>query len=528
MRCDLLILALLAVIMSVGLLLLIDEPSYSDAYYYYNAAERLATGKGLTDPYLWNYLHLPDELPMPSHSYWMPLSSLVAALSMKIFGISFSAAQVPTLLALIGLVMLTGFLGHLLGNGQRRLVFLPAILVLLGGFYLPFWAATDGFALYGLIGASALVMMGLGQRDNQWQYFAATGLLAGLGHLTRADGLLLLGVAFVLIWWPSRFKVRDKNSRFKMSAGLFAGYLAVMLPWFVRSISAIGSPLPTGGINTIFLRGYNELFAYPTDWSAGNFVDWGIGNILQSRLEALTSNFSTWVAVECFILLAPLALWALWQRRKDTFLTGFWLYALGLHVAMTFFFAYPGYRGGLFHSSSALLPFWMVLGVLGLDAAIHKMVEWRNWKANQAQWIFGGAVVIVALFLGLSALGGQLKSQGAGPDYVELASYLPADARLMVNDPAAWYYHTKHWGVTLPDAPLERLPEIAERFCVEYLILDKNVTDSFVPLMRGEIAIPTFLNERYYFDQGTKTNDDDVRLYQFSLDYPAHCAISTP
>src|SRR5690606_23479524 len=134
-------------------LLLIDEPSYSDAYYYYNAAERLATGEGLTDPYLWNYLHLPDELPMPSHSYWMPLSSLVAALSMKIFGVSFSAAQVPTLLALIGLVMLTGFLGHLLGNGQRRLVFLPAILVLLGGFYLPFWAATDGFALYGLIGA---------------------------------------------------------------------------------------------------------------------------------------------------------------------------------------------------------------------------------------------------------------------------------------------------------------------------------------------------------------------------------------
>src|ERR1700694_510012 len=62
----------------VGLLLMatLHQPGYTDAYYYFNAAQRLAHGQGLTDAALWTYCGVPAALPAPSHLYWMPLASV--------------------------------------------------------------------------------------------------------------------------------------------------------------------------------------------------------------------------------------------------------------------------------------------------------------------------------------------------------------------------------------------------------------------------------------------------------------------
>ncbi|MFN8564458.1 MAG: hypothetical protein U0703_23210 [Anaerolineae bacterium] len=54
---------------------LIAAPGYTDVYYHLNAANRMASGQGLTDPYVWTYIGALDRLPMPSHLYWMPLTS---------------------------------------------------------------------------------------------------------------------------------------------------------------------------------------------------------------------------------------------------------------------------------------------------------------------------------------------------------------------------------------------------------------------------------------------------------------------
>lgn len=498
---DLLRLMGLALLVGVTMMVILDDPGYTDAYYYYNAGERLATGDGLTDPYLWIYLRLPDELPIPSHTYWMPLASILSGASMSIFGANFTAAQLPSVLALAGLVGLTGWLGLHLGE-RRRYLWLSGFIVLFGGFFFPFWFTTDTFAIYGLVGAGALITMSIG-RD--WRWFAASGALTGLAHLSRADGVLLLLVALLLIWW------QHNDQRWRKSVAVIIAYLVVMIPWFIRNINVIDQPLASGGINTAFLRGYNELFAYPVNWSATNFLDWGLNNILQSRWEALLNNLGTFIAVEGLVLVGPLALLALWKRRDNRFLTAFWLYGLALHLAMTFVFAYPGYRGGLFHSSAALMPFWAALGVLGLDDAIDKMVQWRRWTPHQAQAIFGTAILALAGFLALNALSAQLQNREAAPDYKSIADeYLPEDAVLMVNDPAAWYYHTGLTGVTLFDAPLERLPELANRYCLTHLILDENVTASFEPLNDGKPP-PPFLEE---------ITANEVRIYRIQTECP--------
>ena len=43
------------------------------------AGQRLADGFGFTEEVIWQYLDNPGQLPVPSHSYWMPLPSIMAA-----------------------------------------------------------------------------------------------------------------------------------------------------------------------------------------------------------------------------------------------------------------------------------------------------------------------------------------------------------------------------------------------------------------------------------------------------------------
>ncbi len=278
----------------------------------------------------------------------------------------------------------------------------------------------------------------------------------------------------------------------------------------------IGTPLPTGGMDTIWLRGYNELVNYPPGVSAADFWEWGAGNILRSRWEALVTNLGTFVAVETWIVLGPFVLAGLWLRRRDPFLLGAVLYALGLHIAMTFVFAYPGYRGGLFHSSSALLPFWASVGLIGLDEGVMWMARRRRWRRKQAQTVFSGAVITLAVLLSVGVLVSRLSAwNDNGTFYRTVAADVPDDAVLMVNDPAALYYHTGLSGVVVPNADPAVVPEIAARYGVNYLVLDVNRTKPFTGLFLGEEERP-FLRLVKVYGAETADRADDRRVFEIT------------
>src|SRR5512142_510655 len=94
-RRDVLVFGLLALLVGIGMAAAIQHPGYTDAYYYFNGGQRLVQGKGLTDAAIWTYIGAPAGLPIPSHMYWMPLTSLVAAGGMLLAGATFDGAQVP-------------------------------------------------------------------------------------------------------------------------------------------------------------------------------------------------------------------------------------------------------------------------------------------------------------------------------------------------------------------------------------------------------------------------------------------------
>src|SRR3954464_12777191 len=61
-------------------------PGTMDEDYYFAGGIRLAQGHGFTETYLWNYLDNPQSLPHPSHGYWFPLASIIAAAGMFLTG----------------------------------------------------------------------------------------------------------------------------------------------------------------------------------------------------------------------------------------------------------------------------------------------------------------------------------------------------------------------------------------------------------------------------------------------------------
>lgn len=498
--------ALLATLtIAIGLVVgsFLRQPGYTDAYYYFNAAQRIAQGKGLTDAALWTYFGLPTSLstlPVPSHLYWMPLASLIESP----LGLTFGGAKLVMLICFAGLVALASIVGWLIGRTQRT-AWLAGLLTLFSGFYFPWWFNTDTFALYGVIGAGALVAMGLGRTYSKIGWWALAGVLSGLAHLTRADGLLLIGILLISALWPQRPQINRIKTIRAAAIGLIA-YGLIMSPWFIRNLSAVGSILPIGGVQTAWMRSYDQIDGYPPGVSLNDFWAWGISNIVGSRIQALTLGAQTLIAVEGWIVLTPFMLFALWRRRADPFLSAFILYAIGLHAAMTLIFAFPGERGALFHSATALLPFWAALGAIGLDGAISWAARRRHWPLTQSKTVFGAALIGYAIVLSGIVASRQFAGWNAnGALYRQLAGQLPANAVVMVNDPPAFYYQTGLSAIVVPDNPPDVIPTLAAKYGVTHLILDVNRTVPMNDLYFGN-TFPAFLKLIY--------DHDGVRIFE--------------
>ncbi|NOG50997.1 MAG: hypothetical protein HND48_17320 [Chloroflexi bacterium] len=184
-----------AVVAGVVVYALVPRPTYLDSYYHYNAAARLAQGDGLTDLTLWTYLGLPPDLTLPatvtpSHLYWMPMSALLSGAAMAAFGVSMDAAQIPMVTCLAGALLVAVLAGGWVTQ-TRRGAWLALALAAASGGFVDMWGEIDTFAPYALFGGLALAAMVAGRDRGRLWLWAAAGILGGLGHLTRSDGLLL-------------------------------------------------------------------------------------------------------------------------------------------------------------------------------------------------------------------------------------------------------------------------------------------------------------------------------------------------
>ena len=176
----------------------ISRPGYMDVAYYAAGGVYLAEGGGLNEPFIWNYLDNPTGLPRSGFLYWMPLPSLLAAPFAALFP-GFYALQVPFVL-LSAMFPLVGYVVAWQATGVRRHAWFVGLLTLFSGLFFPYWTLPETFAPFALLGGLALWLAPgrgsggteeLGGRGGMWASLLV-GLLVGLVHLTRPDGILML------------------------------------------------------------------------------------------------------------------------------------------------------------------------------------------------------------------------------------------------------------------------------------------------------------------------------------------------
>src|SRR5512133_1667642 len=127
-------------------------PGYMDADYYFAGGIQLAEGHGFTEPYIWNYLDDPAGLPHPSHTYWMPLASIMSASGMWISGrTTYAAGQLAFILLSAFVPLLTAALAFQISR-QTRLALVSGFLSIFSLYYAPFMPVPDNYALFMLLG----------------------------------------------------------------------------------------------------------------------------------------------------------------------------------------------------------------------------------------------------------------------------------------------------------------------------------------------------------------------------------------
>ena len=487
-----LIIFIIGLLVRIGVGLLQDSPGFMDAEYYFSGGRNIIQGHGFTEYILWNYLDDPGGIPHPSHGYWMPLVSILTAFGMIVSQSQhFAKAQFVFILIASLLPPLTTYLCFLLTNNRASAI-LAGGLAILSGFYLPLMTTSDTFAIYAVLGALFFIVLSEPLLSRRFLAPISIGIIAGLMHLARTDGVIWLG--FALLGTLSSSGLRCHWEKKRINAYLegfmmvIGGYLAIMGPWFMRNILVFGSPLAPGGSRSLWITGYDELFIYPANQlTVERWLSSGLVSILESRSWALGINLQRSIAEQGLIFLTPLIVYGLWKSRKDNRIQLGILAWLCTFLIMTFVFPYQGARGGFFHSSAALLPLLWSAATIGFSAILDWAHHVRNWNIKEARIVFTIAILGFTLFLTIYSGWSKFAKEGQAPSKWEENHFIYEQVEMAITkfgaghqeivltiNPPGYFESTNRPAIAIPDGDILTTIEVAEKYGGRYLVLEKD------------------------------------------------------
>jgi hypothetical protein len=465
-----------------------DLPGYMDADYYYAGGVELAKGNGFTEPYLWNYLDDPQGLPHPSHTYWMPLASIVSAIGMWLAGqTTYAAGRLPFILLSACVPLLTATLAFDISRNRLHAM-VSGFLSIFSIYYAPFMGVPDNYAIFMLLGGTFLL---LAPRKQKWIPFVL-GALAGLMTLARSDGLLWLGLAGLTVMWKAAQREDGTRPAFRewlfvvVPAGLLVliGYFIIMGGWHYRNYTLFGSFMTPGGGRLLWLENYNQTFAYPADSiTRAGFLEAGWGAALEDRLNAMNSNLGHTFAAQGGIFLFPFILVGLWQLRKELrtkiAVTG-WLV---LFFIMTVIFPFAGSRGSFFHAGAAFQPLWWIAAPVGLNALLLWARKRGQFTDGNAPYIFQGMLVALAFIATLWSVNFRVIANPTNEegvyDSVEkmfLENSISPEVGVIVRNPPGYYINSGRPAIVLPYGDESTILQVAERYGAGLLVLESDGT----------------------------------------------------
>lgn len=527
---DLLLLAVAALVARIGAAIAVDYPPYTDPAYYAMVAEQLSTGHGFTAPVLWSFLEvggrLPADpgLPVPSNGHWMPLTSIVAAAGMALLGPHPLAGQLPIVLLGVALVPFTYLVGVEL-YGSRRIGVLAAVLAIFAGPLLIMYPTTDNFAVFGVAGAAAIwsaIRSTRPGRSSTW--LVISGAAVGLATLARVDGLLL-AAAPASAWLVDRgvgpwAGGGDRRMGWGAALGSGVAALAVMAPWLIRDLVVFGSPFPSAGGHTLWITSYNQQFSISADPSFASYLEWGLPNIIGSKVSAFWEiGWRTVVllgGIFGFLFLA-----GLWFERRRGELAPFAVYWIVMFVAMGVVFTFHAPHGAYFHSAAAWLPFAFPMAMAAVGPGLTGLGRaWAFLKrppTHRFVEIAGLAGAIVLSLVGSLTLY-RLWEESHQRDLLA-AGYLAdnglAGDTVLYGDPASLWHLSGNPGVAAPFDPYPVIEEVVRAYGVRWVVvtLREDATVDPLGLWNGGNAVDRDGNHAHWLATDPVFEADGVRIY---------------
>lgn len=490
--------------------LLVPWAPYLDGSYYTVVAQNLATGNGFSVPVIWAYLDVGAQipvdasLPIPSNAHWPPLGPLVAAVGMVVFGPTWDAGQVPMVLISAFTPPLTYLVGLEL-FGSRGVALGAAVLALFPGPLFILYPAIDNFALIGVLGTLVLyASMRAVRSRTPGKWLVAAGVAAGLAALTRIDGVLLVAAPAVawLIgrgWspWPAIGGRPSWGAGFA-SAGAF---VLVVAPWLARNFLVFGTALPSTGGHTLWITSYNEQFSIGHDISLASYLDWGLGNIMFSKLEtwAIVAG-RTMVLMGGFLLLPFIG--GLWAFRRRSDVAPFLVYFCLLFFLMGALFTFHAPQSAWYHSAPAWLGFGYPIALAGIAPTFTRLGSWWKFlRRPQTHAFLAGVGLLAAMvlsILGSASLYGNWV-QGRQIDEVAANYFLDNDRTedvVMYRDAAALHLISGNPAIAIPWDPYPVIEEVARAYDARWLVISQIEGESRAPLglWDGGMAVDEFGN----------------------------------
>ncbi len=403
MKRDLIVLTAVALLVRTAVALLINEAPWTDSAYYFVSGRQIATGHGLTVPFLWSFLETRGQipanpmLPIPSHAHWMPLTAFLAAAGMELLGPTWRAAQVPMVLFSTLLTPLSYLMAMRIW-GSRLAAAVGSLLVVFAGPLLLMGSIVENFAVFGLAGSGALyaAMRSVADPARRGRWLLASGALVGIASIARIDGVLL-AVAPATAWLIGRgwswWRSPGPRPGWLIGIGSVAAFAVVVAPWAARNLATFGAILPSTGGHTLWIKSYNEQFSVTADTSLGAYLAQGPVAIVAPKLQ-------TWLTIGGYTvaLLAGVFglffLAALWLQRRRPDMAPFIVYFVVMFAVMGGLFTFHAPNGLFYHHAAAWLPIAAPMGVTAIAPVANGGARWWRFLGRPATHRF---LIVVAL-----------------------------------------------------------------------------------------------------------------------------------
>jgi hypothetical protein len=484
----------------------ITFPRPEDVAYYVGVARNLVEGRGLVTDAIWSFQTPPLSFPRPAFEVWLPLPSFLAAVPMALFGTTFAAAQVSSVVVGSLVCVLAWWLAasvaaarsfpvgrartFAVGTGLACAVYLPLVLASVQP------DSTMPFAALVLLGCllitrvSQRISLEGAQEDMDAFVRRAEGLVVrrsrigielaivlGLAAMTRNEAIWL-AVAFALVEWSN---VRGAFSRWSDRLGAwgirvipvaFFAFL-VFSPWALRDWVVFGSPFPGQALtNALSLHG-TDIFAWQDPPTLSRYLDAGLPRLLELRWIGFVHNVMD-VLVLLGIPLSVVGLVGLPGAWRSGPLRPLILFSGITFAVATLVFPVSTTWGTFLHAAGAIHVLLVISALLVLDAVIVWVGRRRGWT-NPVAWLgpaFGIAGCVLFSYVLLMTDGAAARATAAR--YEALAAVLEdggAGVKLseepgpIITDFPIWLAETtRHPTLALPNEPPLSVLDLAGSF----------------------------------------------------------------